>query len=592
MISDSIFTVHRFAINVEKLNEPIYLIPFGDMHRFAPLCDVEKWFDFLKWAKTKPNSFYLGMGDYDDLASFSERKALLQACLHESTQMTLDELFTSRVNRLYDEISFMQGRLIGLIEGNHHGILQSGMTTTQMMCDKLKTKYLGVSSFIRLSFAYGHKRASVDIWAHHGKGASRLLGSSLNTVEQMEAIADADIFCVDETTEILTIDGFKKIGDVNIGDKVYSLNLKTNKIEKDVAKDVIISNYNGNMYHIQNSSCDMLLSPNHRVLYKQNNPSNHWLFKPVSNFFYSKSSVRLPMAGLYGDGVNLSDNQIALTGWIISEGSFCSSGIIIAQKSEEKSKIIEDIIIRCGYKYTKRKRSDNLNSFYIVAAERKRIDFIKEKNIPDWVFELDKRQFDILLKHLVLGDGYAYNNNSGAYFSGNEDLINRLQIALTLHGYRSFKQYNEGGFKYGGWSLHYCNRELLSTYLVKNKKDIINYSGKIWCINTQNTTMICRRNHKVFITGNCMGHDHKKSVAFKTKLYLTNGKESVKLNQHKILIGRTGSFLKGYVDNAPSYIARGAMTPTDLGVLKIELTPKRSCKNGGDVFYIDLHCSI
>ena len=196
MISDSIFTIHRYKIKVHELNVPIYLIPFGDIHRFTSLCDTEKWFEFLDWAKIKPNTYFLGMGDYDDLASLGEREALMQACLHETTQQTLDDIFKDHTNKLCEEINFMRGRLIGLIEGNHHGILQSGITTTQMMCEKLDCKYLGVSSFIRLSFQSiksTHSRTSVDIWAHHGKGASRLLGGSLNTVEQMSEISDADI---------------------------------------------------------------------------------------------------------------------------------------------------------------------------------------------------------------------------------------------------------------------------------------------------------------------------------------------------------------------------------------------------------------
>ncbi|MCK9370622.1 hypothetical protein M0R04_11990 [Candidatus Dojkabacteria bacterium] len=137
------------------------------------------------------------MGDYDDLASYTERKALLHACLHESTQMSLDELYTIRVNNFLKEIFFMKDKIIGLIEGNHHAILQSGMTTTQMMCDKLKCKYLGVSSFIRLLFPMQNsikKTYAIDIFAHHGKGAARLAGSSINTVEQMCGIADADIY--------------------------------------------------------------------------------------------------------------------------------------------------------------------------------------------------------------------------------------------------------------------------------------------------------------------------------------------------------------------------------------------------------------
>ena len=284
MISDSIFTIHKFNIPVTKLNDPIYLLPFGDLHRNAPLCDVEKWHEFLDWAKNKKNSYFLGMGDLSDFLSFSERKALMNACLHESSYQTIEDMMISQTRELTREIEFMKGRIIGLIEGNHYGILQSGMTTTQMMCDKLKCKYLGVSSFIRLSFVYGKKTASVDMWVHHGKGGARLLGSSLNTVEQMSAISNAQI--------------------------------------------------------------------------------------------------------------------------------------------------------------------------------------------------------------------------------------------------------------------------------------------------------------------NLMAHDHKKSAALKVCFFLSEGGGGIKLNQRKILIGRTGSFLKGYVDGAPSYVAKSALTPTDLGVIKIELTPRRTQKDGQDTFYIDLHCSI
>ena len=193
-IGEQTFTIHRFQIEAKALNVPIYIIPFGDIHRFAPLCDEKKWLEFLYWARRKPNAYFLGMGDYDDLASFNERKALLTANLHESTKMSLEDLFKDRADRLSGELNFMKGKLIGLIEGNHFGELQNNTTTTQRMCEKLNCRYLGVSSFIRLAINHGDKHRAVDIWAHHGRGAARLVGGSLNTVQQMSDIAEADIY--------------------------------------------------------------------------------------------------------------------------------------------------------------------------------------------------------------------------------------------------------------------------------------------------------------------------------------------------------------------------------------------------------------
>jgi hypothetical protein len=89
-----------------------------------------------------------------------------------------------------------------------------------------------------------------------------------------------------------------------------------------------------------------------------------------------------------------------------------------------------------------------------------------------------------------------------------------------------------------------------------------------------------------------MGHDHKKSIGTKTRFRLTQGSGQVKLSHRKVLIGRTGSFLKGYEEGQPSYIVDAAMNPTDLGVIKIEMTPRRDRKDGEDRFWIDLHGSI
>ena len=197
MKTTGIFTIHSYRIPFDKYNEPIYLIPFGDIHRSAPLCHVEKWLEFLDWAKHKKRSYFLGIGDYDDLASSSERINLNKKNFHDSTVHTLEELYEKNVDRFYKEIKFMEGKLIGLVEGNHYAEFSSGITTTQLLAQKLKTKYLGVSSFIRLTFEYSKSKKrthSIDLFVHHGKGSGKRMGSSLNTVEDMIRIADADIY--------------------------------------------------------------------------------------------------------------------------------------------------------------------------------------------------------------------------------------------------------------------------------------------------------------------------------------------------------------------------------------------------------------
>lgn len=129
-----------------------------------------------------------------DLASTSEREMLHSKKLHESTLTTLDQIYKKHADKFVKEIEFMRGNLIGLIEGNHYADLGNGTTTTQRMCDSLNTKYLGCMSVIRLSFNYGQKRTSIDIVAHHGRGAGRMLGSSLNGVQKMAETVHGNIY--------------------------------------------------------------------------------------------------------------------------------------------------------------------------------------------------------------------------------------------------------------------------------------------------------------------------------------------------------------------------------------------------------------
>jgi hypothetical protein len=153
-----LFKLCYFPVKVKTSGETFYIIPFGDIHRSAPLCHVEKWLEFLEWAKTKKNAFFLGMGDYDDLLSASERSILSKAELHDSSKDTIESMYKEHTDRLAKEMSFMSGRIIGMLEGNHYAMLKEGITTTQYLCQKLDCQYLGASSFIRVAFQYFNKK--------------------------------------------------------------------------------------------------------------------------------------------------------------------------------------------------------------------------------------------------------------------------------------------------------------------------------------------------------------------------------------------------------------------------------------------------
>lgn len=196
MRTDGVFSLRGIRV-AAKPGQMIRLIPFGDVHRDSPHFAHDKWQEFLHYAKgVAHESLFLGMGDYLDSYSTSERAVMYDSKLHESTRKREEEETKSRVDSLARELAFMKGRLIGLMGGNHFPLFSNGTTGDQRLADKLDTPYLGACTAVRLTFARGNKSATatVDIFAHHGKGGGITATGRMAAVEKLQTVCDADIF--------------------------------------------------------------------------------------------------------------------------------------------------------------------------------------------------------------------------------------------------------------------------------------------------------------------------------------------------------------------------------------------------------------
>ncbi|MEF8797188.1 MAG: DNA polymerase domain-containing protein, partial [Salinivenus sp.] len=74
------------------------------------------------------------------------------------------------------------------------------------------------------------------------------------------------INCFDPDTEVVTVDGIKHVAEVEVGDRVYSLNPDTGEVEIKPVTDTQAQHYEGPMVEIKNRHTDFLVTPNHRFL--------------------------------------------------------------------------------------------------------------------------------------------------------------------------------------------------------------------------------------------------------------------------------------------------------------------------------------
>ena len=194
------YQIAKKEITFDGFDDYIDLWLFGDIHRDASSCDVDRWKWFLKKAREgdPDKTWYLGMGDYHDFASTSEQRKIKNSALHETTMETIEDMVHKRNRALSIEMGQMRGKLLGLVEGNHTWVFDDGTTSTEDLADRMETQYLGWLCHYTINFKFGNKRTqSVNIVACHGKAGGKTMGITINQVDDLTRIFPvADIYCM------------------------------------------------------------------------------------------------------------------------------------------------------------------------------------------------------------------------------------------------------------------------------------------------------------------------------------------------------------------------------------------------------------
>jgi len=183
------FTLHLKRINL-PYGKSLKIIPVGDVHYDSPLCDRGRWRNFIKRCKNDDdaNTYYFLMGDPNEFASWSDRNILLNRGLHESAAAKLDQVALADTRDFIKEIMFMQGRMIGVISGNHKWVFKKKGSSDEMIARALRAKFLGDLGYVRLVIKQGGSVVNVDIVAHHGKAGGKTAGATLNQVDDLRRI--------------------------------------------------------------------------------------------------------------------------------------------------------------------------------------------------------------------------------------------------------------------------------------------------------------------------------------------------------------------------------------------------------------------
>lgn len=175
----------------------ILLMPVGDIQWSGrdPEVAMGMLQRHIEWGVAH-NAYFLGMGDYIDFMSPSNRQRLSNAALYDTAIKTIDEKAASLVEDLYlKALAPSKGRWLGLLEGHHYQQYRDGTTSDQALAKMLDAPFLGSCAFVRLVLQFTKTRVgTVTIWAHHGVGGGGSAGAPLNKLERLLGSWEADIY--------------------------------------------------------------------------------------------------------------------------------------------------------------------------------------------------------------------------------------------------------------------------------------------------------------------------------------------------------------------------------------------------------------
>lgn len=352
-----------------------------------------------------------------------------------------------------------------------------------------------------------------------------------NYSEYLEALRQ----CIDEETEALTTDGWRRYDQLYNGQLILTKNCNTGILEWQPIENInIYPDYQGDLYSFEGKTFSALTNGKHRWLCNHDSkPGSKAEFLTTEELYNSKIVRPIHRTGEYNGNRKkvLDDDLVYLLGIILTDGHLRYYGdktkprygkpwyALITQSKEKNIPLIQSAIDKLDNRFT-----------YIHKVYGKKHVWKFNKDFADYldtiipnkklnmslIHSLTKSQIRLLLDGMILGDGCKHGTR---ILTSSIEQANLIQVLVVMAGYYSNILINDNRgihisnkIKRGniitknisylvtiGESKYFHHR---STRGINHIKKLSNQKQLIWCPTVKNGTWVCRRKGKTYITGN------------------------------------------------------------------------------------------
>lgn len=350
-----------------------------------------------------------------------------------------------------------------------------------------------------------------------------------------EAVGGLIDFCVtgcyDDKTEVFTRRGWIPFANLTLNDEVFSLSPSKVAEWQPVTK-LYRYRYTGPMRQFKSEAVDLLVTPNHRMVYEKRNCI---YFEKAEEFNRPKSSRSVPKSQTWaGRMPSTIPVDVTIEDWVAFVGIWLAEGwtylatdketgghhyrIGISQKQGNKYCRISALLKKFPISWHEDERGFVGNHKELFTYLRGLGSRSWDKHIPTDIKELPSHILEIFLKWYMLGDGNVdqakktNHTDSWRMFTTSAKLRDgllevfiktgrwgayRVRQPRTAQPLKSGRAITSRRVGYDIWVHRSHNFHIKSRHLSE-----VEYNGEVFCCETPHHTLLVRRNQKMIWCGN------------------------------------------------------------------------------------------
>lgn len=344
--------------------------------------------------------------------------------------------------------------------------------------------------------------------------------------------------CYSIDTQVLTENGFKLYHDIQDGEKIAQYNPTNGLIEYVLPLKRTSYIHNGDMYRFSSKHYDVLVTPNHRMYFRNKYHDSYEIIKAADTkrtIYFVKTGADVvrdipkqdvfafgPVYGIghnsnkkYKDGFDVrADDMFELLGYLVTDGHFkrhkqVAYRINISQIKKESKAKIKSCIERIK-RYTNFDIHEEINrdkwsmshkSFCTWLCDNFGVNKVNRK-LPDFIMYAPINRVRIFFDACILGDGSHISKNRINFFTPSKQMAEDFQFLCMRLGYGSYIEALP--LKQGKSVQLYsvCISTKNEQRCSKQHKQIEKYNGEVFCFTVPSGLLVMKRNSKISIQGN------------------------------------------------------------------------------------------